>query len=303
MRIIVTGGAGFIGSHLVEALLERGDDVHVIDDGTTGYFGWLPSQAVLHPLSVTDEAACLLVERLKPDSVIHLAAQADVKRSLDNPIADMQANVLGTLMMLEACHRAKVGQFVLASTSAVYGQLEPDMLQEDMPTEPISCYGLSKLTAERYVEQYIRHKGVKGAVLRFANVYGPRQTPKGEGGVVAVYLKLIQAGQPLRIDGDGEQTRDFIYVADVADACMRVVDAGLSGLWQVGTGKSTSINELISMLEHVHGRGLHTVHAPARQGDIRHSCLAFERVARDVGWAPRTSLLDGLRQTYHDMNM
>lgn len=299
MRIVVTGGAGFIGSHLVDALVSQGHEVHVLDNLSTGRKAHIAPQAVLHEVDIAEEAAGRKIELLQPEIVFHLAAQADVKRSIAQPAEDMRTNIQGTLVTLAACLRAQVQHVVFASTSAVYGNLTADTYEEQMHfPAPLSCYGLSKLTAERYLELFTRLHGLKGTILRFANVYGPRQTPKGEGGVIALFVNRLHANAPLFIHGDGEQTRDFIFVGDVVEACLCAAECRKDGLWQVGTGKPTTINELVHHLRHICGKPVQLEKHPPRLGDIRHSCLSYERLRQDMGWTPKFSLLDGLERTY-----
>ncbi|MCE5170176.1 NAD-dependent epimerase/dehydratase family protein [Paenibacillus profundus] len=302
MRIVVTGGAGFIGSHLVDALISQGHEVHILDNLSTGGKSYVTPQAVLHELDIAEEAAGREIELIQPEIVFHLAAQADVKRSIAQPVIDMRTNIQGTLVTLAACLKAKVRHVVLASTSAVYGDIALDTYEEHQPPAPLSCYGLSKLTAERYLQLFARLHGLNGTILRFANVYGPRQTPKGEGGVIALFIDRLHANAPLTIHGDGEQTRDFIFVGDVVDACLRAAECRKDGLWQVGTGKTTSINELVYHLLHICGKPAQLEKLPQRLGDIRHSCLSYERLRQDMGWSPKVSLLEGLERTYHAYN-
>ncbi|WP_195573359.1 NAD-dependent epimerase/dehydratase family protein [Paenibacillus sp. 1001270B_150601_E10] len=303
MRAVVTGGAGFIGSHLVELFIEQGHDVHVIDNLVSGKKEQLHPDAHLYEADITDPQVISLAAGIKPDAIVHLAAQADVSRSLANPVYDLQVNTIGTLHMLEACLLAKTATLLLASSSAVYGM--PPALQasskwnitEETSTEPTSCYGLSKLMAERYVELYAKLYGIPGLVLRFANVYGPRQLPKGDGGVIAMYAKRICEGQSIRIHGDGGQTRDFIYVKDVAEASLLALVSNLTGTYHVCTGDAISILALTDRLEHLLGQSIKREYAPSRNGDIRHSRLSPLKLVDALGWTASTSFDEGLRQT------
>jgi len=299
MKAIVTGGAGFIGSHLAEALLSRGADTHIIDNLSTGYSRYVPADAAFHELDIrSGEALRKLLADLRPDIVFHLAAQADVQRSIKEPSYDAAVNLLGTANVLEAARDAGAGKIVFASTSGVYGNLERERLSEDDPVAPISFYALSKAAAEAHIRLFHELYGLSYTILRYANVYGPRQTPKGEGGVVALFMDRIRSGRPLRVFGDGEQTRDFIYVQDVVKANLAAIDSGDQALLHVSTSASTSVNALTAALGAIHGAPLAVEHLPARAGDIRHSCLDNARARLQLIWQPATPIDEGLRQTY-----
>ena len=226
MKAIVTGGAGFIGSHLVDELIQNGAKVHVLDNLISGYSDYVHPLAVLHTDDICSNEAQQIILREKPDVVFHLAAQADVGRSVAEPGYDADVNINGTINILEACRTASVRKVIFSSTSAVYGNLQKDLISEADFVVPISYYGLSKLTAESYIRLFYALHRLPYTILRYANVYGPRQTAKGEGGVVAVFLDNIKKGKPLMIHGDGEQTRDFIYVKDVVQANIAAVIKG-----------------------------------------------------------------------------
>ncbi|KAF9124968.1 UDP-glucose 4-epimerase 5 [Mortierella sp. GBA39] len=238
--VVVTGGAGFIGSHLVRKLIGLGHKVHVIDNLSTGKAERVPSGAVLHIHDIRSPGAHDLIGLLSPFAVIHLAAQADVQQSIREPFDDMDVNIGGTLNMLNACRKGSVEKVIFASTSGVYGNLQKDILTEDDPVMPISFYGLSKLTAEMYIRLYSQLFGLPYGILRFANVYGPGQTAKGEGGVVAIFMDRLFTGRPLGINGDGNQTRDFIYVLDVADAIIAAMESKENGTYHVSTGTAST---------------------------------------------------------------
>lgn len=298
MIVAVTGGAGFIGSHLSEALLAVGADVHIIDDLSSGRRAHVPPGAALHEADIRSEAAAALIAGIKPEVVYHLAAQADVQRSLAAPGADADINIGGTLNMLTACRRAGARKIVLASTSAVYGNLSGAAISERRTASPVSFYGLSKRTAEQYAAVFGGLYGLGWTALRYGNVYGPRQTPKGEGGVVAVFIERLKAGLPLTVHGDGEQTRDFIYVKDVAAANVAALARGDGAILNVGTGAATSVNELIRRLEDCRGGRIERRYAPARPGDIRHSRLDSARARRALRWQPVYDTATGLAETY-----
>ncbi|RKP56231.1 NAD-dependent epimerase/dehydratase family protein [Cohnella endophytica] len=298
MKAIVTGGAGFIGSHLVEALVREGIQVSVIDNLVFGERRWIHPSVVLNRMDIRSNEAKKLILREKPDVVFHLAAQTDVQKSLLDPKYDADVNVCGTINLLEACREAGGVKLVFASTSAVYGNLQKERISEEDPVAPISYYGLSKRSAESYIRLFNQLYDIPYTVLRFSNVYGPRQTPKGEGGVVAVFLDRIQAGKPLNVHGDGEQTRDFIYVKDVVGAMLAAIERGNQETAQVSSSNKTSINKLVSMLSRIHGADLDVVHTPARKGDIEHSCLDNRKASLLLRWQPLMELGEGLTETF-----
>ncbi len=290
MRALVTGGAGFIGSNLVDALLERGDEVTVVDDLSTGRRDNVDAAAVFHEASVTDGprmAALLAGER--PDAVFHLAAQVDVRRAVAEPAFDAQVNVGGTAVLLEAARAAGASRFVLASTGgAIYGDTDRLPTPEEVPAAPISPYGASKAAAESYLELYRRLHGLSTVALRFANVYGPRQDPLGEGGVIAIYCHAAAMDRRVRVFGDGRQTRDFVYVADVVAALIAAAERNAGGAYNIGTGRETTVLELV---EHL---GLEPTFEPERQGEIRRSCLDASAARTTLGWEAQVGLAEGL---------
>lgn len=298
MKMVVTGGAGFIGYHLVNGLVNRGYEVHVIDNLTTGDPGRLHSEAILHVADVNSPHTTEYIARLKPDVVFHLAAQADVQRSITNPRLDADANIMGTLNLLEACRKAGVRKLVYASTAGVYGDLEKPELHENDPLSPISFYALSKMVGEHYVKLYHLFFGLTYTILRYGNVYGPGQTPKGEGGVVAVFGDRLLQKLPLHIYGDGSQTRDFIFVKDVVEANLAAIHHGDQEILHVSTGGSQSINNLVELIRRNHPEPIHIEYHPAKPGDIHHSCLNNSRAREVLGWTPRYRLEDGIAETY-----
>jgi UDP-glucose 4-epimerase len=295
VRAIVTGGAGFIGSHVADALLAGGDEVHVLDSLVTGSRDKVPAGAQLHVGDIRSETRALFDE-VQPELVCHLAAQADVGTSVERPDHDADVNVLGTLRVLEAA-RAHGAHVVFSSTGgAIYGECDGPAA-EDAPRRPVSPYGISKLAGEEYVEGWNRLHGTHHVSLRFANVYGARQEPKLEGGVVAIFLERMAAGEETTIFGDGEQTRDFVYVGDVVQAVLAAaVHAG--GVYNVGTGVETSVNELHAACRRVTGSEREPRYEPARQGDARRSVVDPARAERELGWRAERSLEDGLRLTW-----
>jgi UDP-glucose 4-epimerase len=296
-RVLVTGGAGFIGSNLVDALLARGDEVTILDDLSTGrrenLADALSRGAELHVGSVADiDEVRSVLERARPDVVFHLAAQIDVRRAVEDPVFDAAINVLGTVNVLEASLAAGVQRFVLASTGgAIYGDADALPTAEDHPARPLSPYGTSKAGAEFYVNLYARLHGFSAATLRLANVYGPRQDPRGEAGVIALYCGARVDGRTPVIYGDGRQTRDFVYVGDVVDAFIAAGDSRRLGTWNVATGRETTVLELAAAL------GLEPRFEAERPGEVRRSCLDPSAAREALSWNARTNIEDGLRET------
>ena len=299
MNILVTGGAGFIGSHLVQALLARGDDVAVVDDMSAGRPGRVPGDAAVHKLSVTDApAVAAVVAEFRPALICHLAARIDVRLSVSDPADDALVNVIGTVNVLEAA-RTVDARVLFGSTGAViYGRDAPIPSLEDVLPLPESPYGVAKNCAEQYVQLYNRLHGTGHVVLRFANVYGPRQDPAGQAGVVAIFCARARAAERPVVYGDGLQTRDFVYVSDAVSAYLAAADRARPGTWNIGSGVEVSILELVRVISAVAGRPVDPMFAPARAGELRRGALASERARRDLGWAPTVSLADGVARVY-----
>jgi UDP-glucose 4-epimerase len=299
MRVLVTGGAGFIGSHLADALVGRGDAVEVVDDMSMGRPGRVPEQATLHKLTVTDaDALAALVADFVPELICHLAAQIDVRSSVALPAQDAQANVVGTVSVLEAA-RSVGARVLFCSTGAViYGRDAPIPSMEDVLPLPESPYGVAKHCAEQYVMLYNRLHETSHAVLRFANVYGPRQDPAGLAGVVAIFCAQALAGERPVIYGNGRQTRDYVYVGDAVGAFLAAADCGRPGTWNIGSGTEVSVLDLTRVISEVAGYQVDPVFAPARPGELLRGALAPERAWRDLSWTPTTSLADGIARVY-----
>ncbi|MDX6508768.1 MAG: UDP-glucose 4-epimerase [Gaiellaceae bacterium] len=298
MRALVTGGAGFIGSHVADALLARGDEVHILDSLATGSLEKVPDGAELHEGDIRADAARVFGEA-RPEVCFHLAAQADVGTSVERPDYDADVNVLGMLRMLEAA-REHGTHLVFSSTGgAIYGECDGPA-PESYPRQPISPYGISKLAGEEYIFGWNRLFGSHHVVLRFANVFGPRQEPSLEGGVVAIFLDRMQAGESTTIFGDGAQTRDFIYVGDVVRA---VLAAGghEGGVFNVGTGAEKSINEVHEACRRVTGVDREPEYAPARAGDVLRSVIDPSLAGDELGWRAEHDLDSGLRETWASM--
>ncbi|UOQ84885.1 NAD-dependent epimerase/dehydratase family protein [Gracilibacillus salinarum] len=298
MKTFVTGGAGFIGSHLVDYLIQQHHEVHVIDDLSSGKRSYLHPQATFHHLDIRSDQTGDLIREEKPNILFHLAAQADVTRSIEDPKFDADVNINGTIQLLKACNDAKVQKFIFSSTSAVYGNLQKTFITESDPATPFSYYGISKLSAESYIQLFHQLYQLPFIILRYGNVYGPRQTAKGEGGVIAVFMEKIRNEQPLMIHGDGEQSRDFVYVDDVVQANIAAMTSEQNGMVQISTGKRTSINQLVASLSSLHNKPLDTVHKAGRKGDIKHSCLANQKAYDLLNWKPNTEIAQGIQYTY-----
>jgi UDP-glucose 4-epimerase len=292
---VVTGGAGFIGSHVADALLARGDEVHVLDNLTTGKREKVPAGATFVEGDIRSDGAALF-GRVRPDVCFHLAAQADVGTSVERPDYDADVNVVGTVRLLEAA-REHGTQVVFTSTGgAMYGECAGPA-PETAERRPISPYGISKLAGEEYLAGWNRLHGGRHVTLRLGNVYGPRQEAGLEGGVIAIFLERMAAGEATQIFGDGEQTRDFVHVRDVVRAVLAAVGRD-GGVYNVGTGRETSVNELHRLCRAVTGAGDEPEHGPPRPGDVRRSVLDPSLAARELGWRAETELEQGLRETW-----
>lgn len=299
MKVIVSGGAGFIGSHLVDKLISKGMEVHVLDNLSSGQIEQVNPQAHMHVVDICSEDAKNIITYIRPDAIFHLAAQSDVGKSVQNPSHDADVNIIGTINMLEACKNARVKKFIFASTSAVYGNLDKGLLNEEDDTDPSSYYGLSKLTAESYIRLFYELYRQNYTILRFANVYGPRQMPKGEGGVVSVFFDRINKGGKISVHGDGKQTRDFVYVKDVVDANIASIECGDQETIQISTSQRTSINEILSLISDINGVQVSKEFTPPREGDIKHSCLCNQKALDILKWNPLYSIEEGLKETYY----
>jgi UDP-glucose 4-epimerase len=294
MRAIVTGGAGFIGSHVTEALLGLGDEVHVLDDLSKGKRENVPAGAELHVADIREPDA--VFDSVRPEAVLHLAAQADVRVSVEQPAFDAEVNVLGTVRILEAARRHGA-KLVLSSTGgAIYGECDGPA-PETAERRPLAPYGTSKLAAEEYLRTYNRLYGTGHVVLRYGNVYGPRQEPHGEAGVVAIFMGLLRDGGTPRIFGDGSQTRDYVYAGDVARATLAALERD-GGVYNVGTGVETSVLELFGAIRRATAIDREPEHAPARLGELRRSVLDVSLAARELGWQPERTLAQGLAETW-----
>ena len=303
MRALVTGGAGFIGSNLVDALVHRGDEVTVVDDISTGKRANLDQAiqngAQLLELDIRDaEAVHAAVEQARAEVIFHLAAQIDVRKSVADPANDSRINVEGTVNVLRAAQAHGVRRFVNTSTGgAIYGEGQIIPAPEDHPVAPEAPYGLSKFCAEQYCELFTRLHGLSTVSLRYGNVYGPRQDPLGEAGVVAIFCGKLLAGERPTIFGDGRQTRDYVYVGDVVDADLKAAEAQVGGAVNIGRGAEVSVLDIVDVLKAHSNGAFEPEHAPERPGEVRRIALDTSRAQQELGWEAGTGLEDGLERT------
>ncbi len=305
MRALVTGGAGFIGSNLVDRLLVEGYEVDVVDDFSTGSLSNLADARssagralTIHHLDISVPTVVELMVRRRPELVFHLAAQVDVRASVENPVFDATVNIVGSLNILEGARRAGSERVVFAASGGtLYGELAPEdvPVREAHPHKPVTPYGVAKKVVIDYLVAYRELHALEYSALALGNVYGPRQDPNGEAGVVAIFAGRLLAGGPVTIYGSGEQTRDFVYVDDVVDAFMRATTRGGGLVCNIGSGHETSINELLATMGAAAGTAPVAVSAPARAGELARSCLDIERAAIQLGWRPWTGLAEGAR--------
>lgn len=305
--VLITGGAGFIGSHVAERFLAEGWTVHILDNLITGKRENVPAKATFHELDIGSREAASLVGTLKPQALVHLAAQMDVRRSVADPIFDAETNVVGSLNLLEAVRGASPStRVVFASTGgAIYGDFTTPPNVETYEKDPESPYAISKLAVELYLAYYGRVHGLEAVALRFGNVYGPRQDPHGEAGVVAIFCGRLLEGRALTIFGDGTQTRDYVYVADVADATFRASTQSVPApgrldvrAFNIGTGVGTSVTRLAELLGRAAGKKPMLEHAPHRPGEQQESVLNVSKATHELEWRPKVSLEDGLAHSY-----
>jgi UDP-glucose 4-epimerase len=298
MKILITGAAGFIGSHIADRYLQLGHQVVIIDNLITGQRENIPSGAKFYEMDIRDEKLAAVFEKEKPDLVNHHAAQMDVRKSVSDPIYDAQVNVLGSLNLLQNCIQFKVKKFIFSSTGgAIYGEQDYFPADEKHPLRPISPYGITKLTTEKYLYFYQQTYELKYTILRYANIYGPRQNPHGEAGVVAIFSeRLLKGKQPL-INGDGLQTRDYVYVGDVVEANQLALEKGDNKIYNIGTGIETNVNELFAYLLSAVGVKMAEKHAQAKPGEQRRSVLSSKFIEEDLGWKPTIKLGEGIPKT------
>jgi UDP-glucose 4-epimerase len=298
MKIVITGGAGFIGSHIADAYIAQGHEVHVVDDFSTGREANLNPGAVVHRFDIADPEIVKVIGDIKPNVLNHHAAQMDVRRSVADPAFDARINIIGFVNLLEGCLKAEVKKVIFASSGgAVYGDKEPIPAGEDHPTEPLSPYGVSKRTGELYLGYYRSAFGLPYVALRYANVYGPRQSSQGEAGVVAIFIDRLLSGQSPIINGDGKQTRDYVFVGDVVAANLAALRTSFVGPVNIGTAQETDVVTICETLRARLGTRINATHGPAKPGEQRRSCLAIGLAAQVLGWKPAVALEQGLQRT------
>ncbi len=301
MNILVTGGAGFIGSHIVDALIERGHSVFVYDDLSSGKSANINPNATLIQADICDkESLSKTFEDNTFDIVYHLAAQIDVRKSTTNPVADAETNILASLNLIHLAATHNVKRFIFSSTGgAIYGDTDMRPTSESHPEHPLSPYGIAKLSIDKYLRFYREILGLRSVSLRYGNVYGPRQNPHGEAGVVAIFLnKMLSEEQPI-INGDGTQSRDYVYVGDVVRANIAALETDTaSGIYNIGTSRETSVNEIFSILNGFFNNTFQEIHAPAKPGEQKTSSLDTARAKNELSWQPTVPLEEGLKQTF-----
>ena len=301
MKILVTGGAGFIGSHLVRQLMEAGDDVISLDNLSTGLRENLPKDARLEVMDTHDERVEDLFREEHFDAVVHLAAQTLVSDSMTDPQNDMYQNIAGTVHILECCRKYGVQWVIFSSSAATYGDVDEKALpvQETLPQIPLSFYGLTKMTVEKYLALYHLAFGIHYVVLRFANVYGERQGDGGEGGVISIFAKRLAQGKGITIFGNGKQTRDFVYAGDIARGIRKALTTeNADTCYNLSTQEETSLNDLVDILSRITGKEITPDYGPVREGDIYRSALSNEKAVKNLHWIPEVSLEEGLKRTY-----
>ena len=298
MKILVSGGAGFIGSHIVDGFLKSGHDVCIIDNLTTGQLENLNPEAKFYLMDIRSEEVERVFEIEKPDALCHQAAQMDVRKSVADPLYDADVNIRGTINLLQNCIKHNTRKVLFASTGgAIYGEQDTFPCDETHPTRPVSPYGVAKQTVERYLHFYQVEYGLSYTVLRYANIYGPRQNPKGEAGVVSIFTTKMLAGEQPIINGDGKQTRDYTYVGDVVRANLKCLDRKEIEVFNVGTSIETDVNELFHALNGLTGNKANEQHGPGLPGEQKRSVISYQKAKEILGWEPEVDLKTGLSNT------
>ncbi len=297
-NILVTGGAGFIGSSVVDKLLDDGNNVAVVDNLSGGSRENLNPKAKFYKIDIQDPKISEIFQKEKPEIVFHFAAQIDVRKSVQSPVFDAGINILGSLNILENCRKFGAKRFIFASSGgAIYGDAKTLPTPEDCEEMPLSPYGIAKLSVEKYLNYYHEVFGLKFVSLRFANVYGPRQSPRGEAGVVAIFCDKMLSNKEATINGDGKQKRDFVFVKDVVEAKILAMQSNKVGFFNVGTAEETDINTIFKMIKEFINSSSKEVHGPANAGELQRSCLDFSKIKKDLGWQPKYNFKKGLEET------
>jgi len=298
IKVLVTGGAGFIGSHLVDRLVQEGNEVVVIDNLSTGKRKQVNKKAQFYKMDIRSKRIERVFRKERPLIVVHLAAQMNVRLSTEDPVFDAEVNILGTINLLEHAVKNGVRKVSFASSGgAVYGEQEVFPAAESHRTDPLSPYGISKLAGEKYLAYYTNTTGLRHAILRFGNVYGPRQEPEGEAGVIAIFSKLmLDGGQPI-INGTGKQTRDFVYVDDVVESLMVTLDEDIQGIFNVGTGQEATVNECYGIIKELTNSSCKDLYGAAKKGEQFRSVLDVRKLREGFDWEPQVSLAEGLKMT------
>ncbi|HEX5035016.1 MAG TPA: NAD-dependent epimerase/dehydratase family protein [bacterium] len=298
MRILITGGAGFIASHVQDAYLAAGHEVAVLDNLATGQKANLSPKSRFYELDIRDSAIERAFAEFQPEAISLHAAQMDVRRSVEDPVYDCQVNGLGMLNLLEASRRHRVKKAIFASTGgAIYGEQEYFPADEKHPTQPASPYGITKLLGEKYLSFYQDTYGLEAVALRYANVYGPRQNPHGEAGVVAIFATKLLRREVPTINGDGLQTRDYVFVEDVVRANLLALKPGVKGIYNIGTGRETDVVQIFQGLAREAGVEAAPKHGPAKAGEQRRSVISAAKIGQELGWKPQIPLAEGLKRT------
>ncbi|MFC1502150.1 NAD-dependent epimerase/dehydratase family protein [bacterium] len=298
MKILITGGAGFIGSHVADGFIQEGHEVVIIDNLSMGRLENVNPEATFYLMDIRSAELDKVFEKEKPEAVCHHAAQMDVRMSVTNPLFDAQVNVLGTLHLLQLCIKYGVKKFLFASTGgAVYGEQEVYPCDETHPTRPISPYGITKLTTEKYLYYFQKEFDLKYLILRYANIYGPRQNHRGEAGVIAIFTHKLLRGEIPIINGDGTQTRDYVFVGDVVQANLKGLNYQENDIFNIGTGIETDVNTLFRTLNSLTGSKSQEKHGPEKPGEQLRSAILSKKAAEKLSWRPGITLEDGLTQT------
>jgi UDP-glucose 4-epimerase len=301
LKILITGGAGFIGSNVADLLIKNNIEVVVIDDLSTGKLENVNSNARFYKCDIREPKVFSIIEAEKPDILIHNAAQMSVRNSVEDPENDASINILGSINIFEACRKYGTKKIIFASSGGtVYGEQTNFPADETHHAKPICPYGVAKLSVEKYLYYYYVTYGIKYTALRYANIYGPRQDPHGEAGVVAIFSEKIIGGDQPIINGEGNQTRDYVYVEDVAKVNLLAIESEFTGEMNISTAVETSVNELFNILKEISGRqNLHELHGPAKEGEQKRSVLSYNKAELILGWKPEVKIRDGLARTYN----